>query len=144
MYEEDYLENGPIKYKKPRSARCRKVMQCDEKGNLIACFDSIQDASEMTRSSRTSILGCLSGRYKKANGFIWVYETDFPISSLEEHKYNKKGRKIAQIDPETNHIIKTFERIKEAGDELGVNYKTIHKVLDLPNRTAYGFKWISQ
>lgn len=144
MYEEDYLKNGPIKYKKPRNVRCKKVIQCDDKGNYIARFDSIQDASEMTGTSRTSILGCLSGKYKKANGFIWVHENDFPIKNLKAYKYNKNGRKIAQVDPKTNHIIKTFERIKEAGEELGVNYKTIHKVLDLPNRTAYGFKWISQ
>ena len=144
MYEEDYLKNGAIIYQKPKSVRCKKVIQCDLNGNYIGEYESVTEAAEKTKSSRTAILGCANGYYKKANGYIWVYEKDFPIKDIESYKDKKKGRKIAQVDPITNTIIKTFERIKEAGNELGVNYKTIHKVLDLPNRTAYGFKWISQ
>lgn len=144
MYEEDYLKNGPIKYKKPKSTRCKRIIQCDTDGNYIAEYESVQEASVKTKSNRTGILGCANGYYKKANGYIWVYEKDFPIKNLESHRNNKKGRKIAQVDPKTDTIINTFERIKEAGDKLGVNYKSIHKALDLPNRTAYGFKWISQ
>ena len=144
MFEEDYLKNGPITYKKRKNERCKTVIQCDVQGNYITSYDSVQEAASSTDTSRTAIIGCAKGRYKKANGYIWVYEEDFPIKDMESHKDKKKGRKIAQVDPKTNAIIKTFERIKEAGNELGVNYKVIHKVLDLHNRTAYGFKWISQ
>ena len=144
MFEEDYLKNGPITYKKKKSIFRKKVIQCDMQGNYIALYDSIQEAALSSGTNRTAIIGCVKGRYKKANGYIWVYEEDFPIKDIESHKDKKKGRKIAQVDPITNTIIKTFERIKEAGSELGVSYKAIHKVLDLPNRTAYGFKWISQ
>ena len=56
----------------------------------------------------------------------------------------KKGRKIAQIDIKTNKVVKEYDRISDAGKALGVNYKVIHKVVDKPDRTAYGYKWISQ
>ena len=56
----------------------------------------------------------------------------------------KKGRKIAQINPKTDEVIKVFDRIADAGRELNVSYKAIHKVVDMPDRTAYGYKWISQ
>lgn len=86
----------------------------------------------------------LSKNYKTANGFIFVYEEDFPIKDIDVYKKSKKGKKIAQVDSETGKIINVFERISEAGEKLGVNYKSIHKVIDKPNRTAYGYKWISQ
>lgn len=44
----------------------------------------------------------------------------------------------------TNKVVKEYDRISDAGKALGVNYKAIHKVVDKPDRTAYGYKWISQ
>lgn len=59
-------------------------------------------------------------------------------------KNEKKGRKVAQVNPDTGEILKVFNRISDAGKELGVCYKGIHKVIDKPDRTAFGYKWISQ
>lgn len=144
MFEEDYLKNGAITYKKGKSARCKKVIQCDVQGNYIASYDSIQEASLSTGTSRTAIIGCVKGRYKKANGYIWVYEIDFPIKDIESHKDKKKGRKVAQLYPKTNKIINTFDRMTDAGKSVGTSHKNIHSVLDKPTQTAAGFKWISQ
>lgn len=44
----------------------------------------------------------------------------------------------------TGEVINSFNSIKEAGECLNVNYKSIHKVVDNPKRKAYGYKWISQ
>lgn len=144
MFEDDYLENGIKKYIKPCSTSMRKVIQCDLCGNFISEFNSLKEASEKTGTNRTTISGVISGKYKSANGYIFVYKEDFPIKNIESYKPRKKGRKIAQLNPKTNEIIKVFDRISDAGKELGVNYKCIHKVLDLPDRMAYGYKWISQ
>ena len=144
MFESDYIEFGAKKYEKQEPKTMKAVIQCDMDGNFINEFKSIKQAAVSTSTRRTSILGVLSGRYKSANGFIFTYKDKFPIQNLEEHKHKKKGRKVAQINPKTNEIIKVFDRIADAGRELNVNYKAIHKVLDMPDRTAYGFKWISQ
>lgn len=144
MFEEDYLKHGSKKHIKPESKCMKPVIQCDMNGNFINEFKSVQQAAIETGTRRTSISGVLTGKYKSANGFIFTYKESFPIKNLEEHRHNKKGRKVAQIDPKTGLIIKIFDRISDAGKELGVNYKAIHKVVDMPDRTAYGYKWISQ
>lgn len=144
MFEEDYDANGSREYIKPASTSRKKVVQCDLEGNLIARYDSVQEASEKSGANRTTISGVLSKTYKSANGFIFVYEDDFPIKDLSVYYKKKKGRKIAQVDIKSGEIIDVYERISDAGKILGVNYKGIQKVVDKPERTAFGYKWISQ
>ena len=144
MFENDYKENGAKQYVKPESSSKRKVVQCDLDGNFISRYDSVQEASEKTGANRTTISGVLSKKYKSANGFIFVYEEDFPIKDLSVYQKKKKGRKVAQIDIESGEIVNVYDRIADAGRALGVNYKVIHKVVDMPDRTAFGYKWISQ
>ena len=143
MFEDEYLKNGARKYVKPEY-NTTPIIQCDMQGNFIARFNSVHEAAEKTNSCRTTISSVLTKSYKSANGFIFVYENEFPIKDLSIYKVERKGRKIAQVDAKSGEIIKLFDRISDAGKELGVNYKSIHKVVDMPNRTAYGYKWISQ
>ncbi len=144
MFEDEYKKNGARSYQKPESTSKKRIIQCNQYGEYIATFDSVQEAAEKTGANRTTISGVLTKKYKKANGFIFVYENEFPIKNLDDYIQNKKGRKVAQINPKTNEVINIFDRISDAGKTLGVSYKVIHKVVDLPGRTAYGFKWISQ
>lgn len=144
MWEKDYFLYNPRCYQKTESSNMKSVIQCDIQGNFIQKFKSVNEASEITGANRTTISGVLARAYKSANGFIFVYEKDFPIKDLSFYQKRKKGRKVAQINPDTGEILKVFDRISDAGKELGVNYKGIHKVIDKPGRTAFGYKWISQ
>lgn len=144
MFKDDYEKYGGKKYVKPDSVCMVPVVQCDMGGNFIAKYKSVQDASKMTGVRRSTISGAITGVYKTAGDFIWVYEKDFPIKDLSKYKRMKKGRKVAQVDMATGEIIKVYDRMADAGRELGVNYKGIHKALDKPDKSAYGFRWISQ
>lgn len=144
MFEDEYKSNGAKTYRKPEPNGMRSIIQCDMKGNFIHKFKSLQEAARITGANRTTISGVLSNTYKSANGYIFVYEEDFPIKDLSIYKKRKKGRKVAQVDAKSGEIIRVFDRISEAGESLGVNYKAIHKVIDKEGRTAYGYKWISQ
>lgn len=144
MFEDEYLKNGARKYIEPKPPNTKTIIQCDMNGNFIAKYDSVNDAAKKTGAYRPTISMVLSKKYKSANGFIFVYENEFPIKDLSIYRVELKGRKISQIDIESGKVIKMFDRISDAGKELGVNYKAIHKVLDKPNRTAYGYRWISQ
>lgn len=144
MFEDEYESNGAKTYRKPEPNGMRSIIQCDMEGNFIQKFKSLQEAARITGTNRTTISGVLSNTYKSANGYIFVYEEDFPIKDLSIYKKRKKGRKIAQVDAKSGEIIRVFDRISEAGEYLGVNYKAIHKVIDKEGRTAYGYKWISQ
>lgn len=144
MFEDEYIKHGAKKYEKPIPNGCRKIIQCNLSGDFIKEFPSVQEAARETGIKRTTISRVLTNTSKNAGEFIFVYKEDFPIKDISIYRRNKKGRKVAQLDPETNVVINVFERISEAGKALGVNYKTIHGVIDSPQRTAYGYKWISQ
>lgn len=143
MFEDEYKTSGAKKYN-PYVKEGRKVVQCDMAGKLIARFDSVKEAAEETGANRTTISDVLLNKKKSAAGFIFVYEENFPIKDLSVYEKKKKGRKIAQIDIESGNIINVYDRIADAGKSLGVSYKCIQKVVDVPGRTAYGYKWISQ
>lgn len=52
------------------------------------------------------------------------------------------GKKINQLDKNTNEIIKTHDSIRGAVDFLGKkNTSGIINVLNFRNKTLYGFKW---
>lgn len=143
MFEDEYEMYGARHYEKPKSHSAKNIVQCDDGGNEIARYESVKEASEKTGILRTRISSALIGAAKHAGGYIFVYAEDFPISDLEKYKVRKKGRKVAQVDPETNEILRVFDRVSEAGEYLGKSYKVIHKVIDT-DRKAYGFRWISQ
>lgn len=144
MFEDEYLKYGPKTYKKPDAYNKKPIIQCDLKGNYICRHESVKSASKQTGIGRTRISSALNGYCKTAGGFIFVFEKDFLSIKFEDYKANKKGRKVVQIDPETDEIIEAYESIADAGRKLNVNYKVIHKVVDIEGRTAYGYKWKSQ
>lgn len=144
MYLDDYMKSGGKIYEKPESSSMKAIVQCDLNGNKIQEFRSVQSASDSTGVRRSTISGALTGTYKTAGDYIWVYKENYPIKDVSQHVRAKKGRKIAQVDPKTGEILQVFDRIADAGRALGKDYKGIHKVVDIPDRTAYGYKWISQ
>lgn len=143
MFESEYLEIGGRK-KLPKRRTNTQVYQCSLNGEFIRSFDSVREASNALGILHSGISSCLTGRYKSCGGYIFVYPKDFPIKDIKARKPKKKGKRIAKVDIETNEIIKIYDRVADAGRDLGVSYKAIHKVVDKDGRTAYGFKWISQ
>lgn len=141
MFEDEYKANGPKQYEKPVAWNAKRIVQCDKNGNYIETFDSVSDASSKTGIRRPLISSVLTMRSKHAGGYIFVYETDYPIKNISKYKANKKGVQIAQIDPEKREIVAIYDRVADAGRALGVNYKSIHKVLDVPMRRAFGYEW---
>ena len=49
----------------------KQILQFDVNNNCIGIYESITEASDITKVSRTAISNCLSGLSKKAGGFIW-------------------------------------------------------------------------
>lgn len=144
MFESDYLENGPRKLVKKMPNNAKAVIQCDLNGNFIKRFPMIADAERELGIGHNIIVSCAKGRYKTAHGFIFVYEEDYPIKDLESRVHRKKGRKVAKVDKDTGEILGVYDRMTDAARELGGSHKCIHKVVDKPDKTAYGYRWISQ
>ena len=49
----------------------KQILQFDVNNNCIGIYESITEASDITKVSRTAISNCLSGLSKKAGGFTW-------------------------------------------------------------------------
>lgn len=141
MRERDYIKYGPKIYRPKESVQKKSIVQCDLNGNKIAEYDSVSNAADVTGFERTNISSNLIGSSKTCHGYIFVYKENFPIKDISAHKHIGKGIRVAQLNKETGEILNTFDSIKEAGDSLGVSYKNIQKVLRMPNRTAYGYRW---
>lgn len=144
MYEDEYKRKGGRRKEDwPVPNYAKEIIQCDMDGNFIKKYRMIADAERETGISHSSIIGCAKGNYRSAGGYIFVYPEDFPIKDLESHKKKVKGRKVFKVDPISGEILGQYDRMSDAARELGGSHKMIHKVVDT-NRTAYGFKWVSQ
>ncbi len=143
MFEDEYLVCGAKTYTKPISKGCKSIVQCNMDGEMIRKFESVSCAANETGILRTRISAALSGSSKTAGGYIFVYESKYPIKNLEDYLPRKKGTKVAKLNRITNEIIQCYDSIAAAGEDLGVSYKAIHKVVDREDRSAYGYKWKS-
>ena len=132
-------DEKPEKYTKPKSSRCTPVYQFNLDGNLINEYSSIQEASEKTNSCRTTIIGCLNGKYKTANNYIWSREK---IINIKETDKVIVKTIIYQCDKNKN-IIKKFYNTRQAEKYNNFkynSYKQILKYLDT-NKLYQGFYW---
>lgn len=143
MLESEYLKHGAKKWVKQMPNTVKPIIQCDLNGNFIQKFPSIAEAEKVTGIAHNLIVSCAKGRYKTSKGFIFAYEENYPIKDIESHRHKKKGHKVAKVDKDTGEILGMYDRMSDAARELGGSHKMIHKVVDWPNKTAYGFKWIS-
>lgn len=145
MFEDEYRQKGGRrKADFGLTNRAREIYQCDLEGNLIKKFPMVSIAEKELGIEHSRIVGCATGRDKTAGGYIFVYPKDFPIKDIESHKKRVKGRKVCKVDPKTGEVLAKYDRMTDAARELNGSHKMIHKVVDKPDKTAYGFRWISQ
>ena len=54
--------------------RCKPVIHLDLSDNIIATYQSLQEASDLTGFNKSSISSCCRGKTKTSYGFIWRYK----------------------------------------------------------------------
>lgn len=119
------------------------IAQYDLNGNFINRYKTLSDcARAVNTSSLTGIKGCINGRQRKANGYIWKYSND--TNPIEPYKktYNSSNRSklIHQYDPNGNYL-RTFNSIKEAAEFVGGKNNSISAAARGEHKTAYGYIW---
>lgn len=140
---------------------CRKkIDQYNINGEFIKTWDSMCQAYKTLNLSSYDIKSALQKQKKLAAGFIWKYSNDIHKKNLIEtkikvenilqitnknplsNKYITKRKKIIQINPETNKIIKVWDSISEASFYItGKPNSTIYKSLKDNSKISIGFKW---
>lgn len=122
----------------------RKIKQYDLEGNLIAEFETLTKAYEMTGLHYKNISKALNSHRKTAYGYVWKFADDKEITYSKRKSYSKNvsrnRRAILQYDLNGN-FMKEFESSTEAGQILKVNRVNIIKNLKGITKSAYGFRW---
>lgn len=105
--------------------RGRKVTQYNLKGQCIAYFNTISEASRTTGVNKSDIIAVLKGTQRSAGGFIWR-------EGFEETKINVQGfltgeawrafrlQKGVMQYSNNGKYIRTYESVKAAALEMGI------------------------
>ena len=115
----------------------KKINQYDLNGKYIKTWDSINEAIKYYNNK--AIEFCCKGRRKSASGYQWTFYNGF-ISDIESRKQNKNERRILQCDLQGN-IIKEFDKIQDACNEVGAFNSNISMCCNGINKTCKGYIW---
>ena len=133
------FESEPLSLNELQNVKQAKteVVQYTLEGKKIKDFLSIKEASEETKTERTSISHACRGKIKAAGGFVWRYKRD-PPPTEKVRSGGKRG--VDQLTLQCEHI-KTWNSIMEASKELKISDSHISSVCRGKRNTTGGFKW---
>lgn len=121
-----------------------KISQYDDKGNFIAKYNSIREASIAINGNEVAIKNA-ANRHGRSAGFFWIREDDnitieelLKITTSNKPRATAKG--ITQYDEKGNKIAH-YVSIKEAARESHCNDTTIGRAAKA-HRLGGGFYWI--
>lgn len=128
-----------VRKKGKDSYQACSVYQRDRKGNILARFETIREASTATGIPEGLISRCIKGKYKEGGGFIWTYTEDSAI------KYNAKIiiprlTVIRQYDLAGN-LVGEFQNNQEAGKAAGTHPRNISRAIHGHTPLCKGYVW---
>lgn len=120
------------------------VCQYTKSGEFISTYNSIHEASSITKNSISSIAACCKNEQRTSGGYIWRY---FDEELTKEHlewcnntgKDNMK-RAVAQYSLD-NKFINIFDSICTVKRELRFNDSAIIRCCKGKQKTSYGYIW---
>lgn len=116
----------------------KQIAQFDLNGEFIREYPSIQQAQRETGLSH--IWDCIKGERKTSGGFQWRYLDDCNnVKSIVYKKSGKPAKSINQYDINMN-LIKIWNSIAEAANELNLKRANIIAVNNR-QKTSGGFIW---
>jgi len=72
----------------------RRIVQFDSKGNALAVFDNVDQASSSTGVPRPQIYSCLRGAWDSAYGYKFQYEvTNAELKAKKREEEKRKNNK---------------------------------------------------
>lgn len=129
-----------IKYIKQENVclRNRKILQYNLNGELIRIYDTLEEASKLTNTSKSLITNnCKRKHSNTANGYVWRYE-DSPLQ--ENEKIPLKEKKVLQYDLNGN-FLQEYQSLTEASKITGINLGNIGSVCQGKRDTAGNYRW---
>ena len=118
----------------------------DENNQIIECYGSAMAAAEANNvdlSLLTKVCRKEEG-HNSAGGFKWCYVNDYDTEYLNNIKIKKSTTSVYQMDNTTGKIIKKWNSIAEAVQELHIQQSDISHCLSGRYKTAGGFGWCTE
>lgn len=113
----DIIENAMYKSK--------KVYQYDLNGNFIKEYKSVREASRILNLNHANITRSCNGLWKHTNGFIFTYDKNKPIQSVEYPNALKKS--VIEINSDGD-IIGEWISIMECSRKTGIDNGNLSRV----------------
>lgn len=120
----------------------KPIIQYDINYNIIKKYKCIKDAVDESNGYFTAsrISNCLTGKRKHHRKFIWKYDDGSDLVKLNMNRKDRIGKKVYQYDDKFN-LIQTFNSLKDAANNLGINSSNISFCCKNINRKSGGFYW---
>ena len=115
------------------STHSKAVKQFTLDGEFIKEWRTAREAQEYVKCN--CIGNCCNGKARSAGGFIWLWVKDYTEEKLKQKVYeyknknkhksrglggdNPSAKKVKQIDPVTDRVVKIFDCVKDAIKETG-------------------------
>lgn len=114
-------------------------------GSLINTFSALQKAARETNLDTSNIQKACSKSGWTCGGFFWRYVEDEVLENIPDRKVvqSTKRRPIAQLDINTNEIIKVFDSGRQIEREIiGCYSNSVKQVCKGRLQTHNGFRWM--
>lgn len=120
-----------------------RIIQYNEKAEIVNIFNSKKEAAEKTGISRTAISTALDTGYA-GGGFLWGREGETP--PIPRKIRQTKVRPVAQIDLKTNEIIAIYKNASEAARAIQTAATSISAVCrgERHKHRNFGWKYIEE
>jgi len=121
----------------------RKIYQLDINNNIIKEWNTLKDAYETLKLSRTAINAVLSG------GYYWCYKEEYDNLKTKITMYDTNKIKIKQLHKVTKELIKIWDSISEVSVFISKENSTSVKAIKSnisqcvrgKRNSCQGYKW---
>lgn len=117
----------------------KEVYCYSTKGEFIGKYKNAIEASIITQTHPSTIIGCCRKRHKTANNFIWSYNENESFD-LDKHIPFSGERRVSQYT-RNGEYINTYNSAKEAEQATSALRSKICECCRGRRNTAGGFKW---
>lgn len=116
----------------------RKILQYSLDKNFIQIYDTMDEASKKTNTSKSLISRACNHLANTGNGFLWRFEDD-PITHCEKIKITNK-KKVAQFN-KNGQLLAVYNSITEAAEKTQTNRSNLQQVCANKRKTANNYIW---
>ena len=116
----------------------RKILQYSLNKELLQVYNSMDEASKKTNTSKSLISKACNHLANTGNGFLWRFEDD-PIKHCGKIKTTNQ-RKVAQFD-KNGQLLAIYNTLTEASEKTNTNRGNLQQVCANKRKTANNFIW---